>query len=72
MKSSILGIHPTLSNWTRSYIGRLSSKSSLERGQDLAEYGLLLFLIAIIVIAAIGFVGEQIEGLWQYILANFY
>lgn len=39
------------------------SRGSEERGQGLAEYALILSLIAIIAIAALIFLGEQIAGI---------
>lgn len=42
-----------------------------EEGQDLAEYGLLGVLIAVVVILAVTLVGVRIEELYQSILAAF-
>ena len=39
-----------------------------DSGQDLAEYGLLASLIAMVVLAAVGDVGVQISGLWAHIV----
>jgi len=36
-----------------------------EEGQDLAEYALLLGLIALIVLAAVGLLGTNLSGLFQ-------
>jgi len=41
-------------------------------GQDLLEYGLLAVLIAIVVMASVSTVGNQINTvLWQTIVQNF-
>jgi pilus assembly protein Flp/PilA len=42
-----------------------------EKGQDLAEYGLLLGLIAIAVVAAVIFLGEQISVVFDAIASYF-
>jgi pilus assembly protein Flp/PilA len=39
--------------------------ASDERGQTLVEYGLLLFFIAIVVIAALLILGPTISGIFQ-------
>jgi Flp pilus assembly pilin Flp len=39
-----------------------------DSGQDLAEYGLLCSLIAVVVLAAVGDVGVQISDLWANIV----
>ena len=39
-----------------------------DSGQDLAEYGLLASLIAVVVMAAVGDVGVQIGDLWAHIV----
>jgi Flp pilus assembly pilin Flp len=39
-----------------------------ESGQDLAEYGLLASLIAMVVLATVGDVGVQISDLWAHIV----
>ena len=39
-----------------------------ESGQDLAEYGLLASLIAVVVLAAVGDVGSQFSELWTHII----
>lgn len=38
-----------------------------EEGQALTEYGLILGLIAVAVIAAAGLLGKQISGMFTYI-----
>lgn len=38
-----------------------------ERGQGLAEYALILALIAVVVIAAVTFLGSQINDILSYI-----
>lgn len=45
----------------------LIARLRAEDGQDLAEYGLLLLLIAVVVIAAVTLVGTQISTLFQSI-----
>jgi Flp pilus assembly pilin Flp len=43
-----------------------------EHGQDLLEYGLLMSLIAVFVLAAVRLLGDQISGvLWGSIANNF-
>ena len=42
-----------------------------EKGQDLAEYGLLLGLIAIAVVAAVIFLGQEISQVFSAI-ANYF
>ncbi len=39
-----------------------------DRGEDLAEYGLLASLIAIVVMVAVGDVGVQINQFWANIV----
>jgi len=39
-----------------------------ESGQDLAEYGLLASLIAVVVLAAVGDVGVEISAIWTHIV----
>lgn len=39
-------------------------------GEDLAEYGFLAFLIAIVVMVAVGDVGVQISNLWTHIVVQ--
>lgn len=41
-----------------------------EEGQDLAEYALLILLIALIVIAAVRFLGEAVSNVYSNIGAN--
>jgi len=47
-----------LTNW----IWRLMARFESEKGQALAEYGLILALIAVICIAVLGVVGLAISG----------
>jgi len=47
-----------LTNWIRLLIARFRS----EDGQALAEYGLILALIAVICLATLGLVGAAISG----------
>lgn len=46
---------------------RLLKAFEREEGQDLIEYGLLLFLIAIAAVASIELAGTSIAGFWQTI-----
>lgn len=39
-----------------------------EAGQGLAEYGWLIFLIAIFLVVLLGVFGEQVYALYQYII----
>ena len=41
-----------------------------ERGQDFAEYGLLMALITLIVIAAVTITGVQLGAIWERISAG--
>jgi pilus assembly protein Flp/PilA len=41
----------------------LNSLASMEEGQGLAEYALILSLIAIVAIAALFFMGGQVSGI---------
>ncbi len=41
-----------------------------EQGQDLAEYALLIALIAIVVVAAVSLLGESITGAFETIAGN--
>jgi pilus assembly protein Flp/PilA len=45
------------------------SQTKSEKGQDLAEYALLLALIAIVVIAALLLLGPQIAAIFNQITA---
>jgi Flp pilus assembly pilin Flp len=42
-----------------------------QRGQDLAEYGLLMGFIAIAVVAGVTLLGQQLTGLYQSIVTQF-
>jgi Flp pilus assembly pilin Flp len=41
-----------------------------EEGQDLAEYALLMMLIAVALIAAVGLVGDELSQAWTAISAG--
>jgi Flp pilus assembly pilin Flp len=41
-----------------------------QRGQDLAEYALLFGFIAIAVVAGVFVLGQQLAGLYEYIIAQ--
>jgi pilus assembly protein Flp/PilA len=47
-----------LSNW----IWRLLARFESEKGQALAEYGLIVALIAVVCIATLGLVGAAVSG----------
>jgi Flp pilus assembly pilin Flp len=49
------------------YLWRLLAPLRGERGQDLAEYGLLIGLIALLAIVAVGFLGGQISRAYSFI-----
>ena len=54
-------------------IQTINPKSFLQRsqrGQDLAEYGLLFGFIAIAVIAGVFILGQQLAGVYEYIIAQ--
>ena len=42
-----------------------------EKGQDAAEYAILIALIAIVIIAAVTLVGENLSGLYSTIVVSF-
>jgi Flp pilus assembly pilin Flp len=46
---------------------RLVNRIEREEGQDLIEYGLILFLIAIAAVASIEVAGDSIATFWQEI-----
>jgi len=46
---------------------RLLNRVQREEGQDLIEYGLILFLIAIAAVASIELAGDSIATFWQEI-----
>lgn len=48
-----------------SFLARFQRFALAEEGASLAEYGLLLALIAIVCIAAIALVGTQISGMFS-------
>ena len=50
------------------YIWFMSNRP--EKGQDLAEYALLIGLIALIVILAVTLLGEQISSIFSRIATN--
>jgi Flp pilus assembly pilin Flp len=41
-----------------------------QRGQDLAEYGLLIGFIAIAVVVGVTILGQQLTGLYQFIVTQ--
>jgi Flp pilus assembly pilin Flp len=49
------------------YLWRLLALLGDESGQDLAEYGLLFGLIAVIAIVAVAFLGGQISRVYSFI-----
>jgi pilus assembly protein Flp/PilA len=49
---------------------RLARWLSEEEGQDLAEYGLLAVLIAVVAVAAVTLVGTEVAVLWGEIVAG--
>ena len=44
--------------------------NKFEKGQGLVEYALILVLVAIVVIAALTFLGPQIANIFERITAN--
>ena len=52
---------------TRMFKGLLSTTYRDERGQGLAEYALILALIAILAILALFFLGNQVSGTLSYV-----
>ncbi|HEV8516187.1 MAG TPA: hypothetical protein VGQ47_00950 [Candidatus Limnocylindrales bacterium] len=53
----------TLQTWLSTVLDR-------EEGQGLAEYALILALIAVVAIAALIFLGSQVNSILSYIGAN--
>jgi len=47
----------------------LQAKAAEDRGAGLAEYALLLFLIALAVFATLGLLGAQINDIYQQVVA---
>ena len=61
-------------NWfmLNNLVGILRSKSPLgEEGQDLAEYSLLIGLIALVVIISVSLIGTNISGLFSFLANSF-
>ena len=52
------------------YIKTLLVAKKGEKGQDLAEYALLLGLIALVVILAVTLLGQQISTIFSNLAAN--
>jgi len=52
------------------YIKTLLVAKKGEKGQDLAEYALLLGLIALVVILAVTFLGEEISSIFDNMAQN--
>ncbi|HEX6988798.1 MAG TPA: Flp family type IVb pilin [Bacillota bacterium] len=50
--------------WLSTLVSRLRRD---ERGQGMVEYGLILALVAVAVIAILGFVGDELEGIFTYV-----
>ncbi|MDQ4076815.1 MAG: Flp family type IVb pilin [Chloroflexota bacterium] len=48
-------------------MGHASQFFTHEKGQGLVEYALILVLIAIAVVAALTFLGSQVEAIFDYI-----
>ena len=42
-----------------------------EEGQGLVEYGLILVLIAVVVVAVVGLFGEQVSQMFSQIVSTF-
>jgi Flp pilus assembly pilin Flp len=42
-----------------------------DRGQGLAEYGLILGFVAVLCVAAVAFFGSQLGAAYQHISANY-
>ncbi len=54
-------------NYWLPYVRNLLRPFGDQKGQDLAEYGLLSALIAVVCIVAIGLLGGQLKTLWEYV-----
>jgi Flp pilus assembly pilin Flp len=64
MLSFALGDEPVWFKRLRRWLGH-------EEGQDLIEYGLLCFLIAVAAVAGLTIFGNQVVGFYQYIVGHF-
>ncbi len=52
--------------WTKflqGLVGRVDARR--EEGQTMVEYSLILFLVSVVAIAALGFVGTDVTGVFQ-------
>lgn len=52
------------------FVSSLLARLRAEEGQTMAEYGLLLAVIAVVVLAAAIFLGSQISSVFSYVGAN--
>ena len=51
-----------IKNWTLSKVAAVQARNTNEEGQGLAEYGLILALIAVVCIFALTTLGTAIQG----------
>ena len=51
-----------IKNWTLSKVAAMQARTANEEGQGLAEYGLILALIAVVCIIALTALGKGIGG----------
>ncbi len=51
-----------IKNWTLSKVAAAQARTANEEGQGLAEYGLILALIAVVCITILGTLGGSIAG----------
>lgn len=58
-----------IKNWATRKVVELQARRMDEEGQGLAEYGLILALVAIACIVALGFLGTAISGELQKVVA---
>ena len=54
-----------MKNWTLSKMAAVQARKRDEEGQGLAEYGLILALIAVVCIAALTLLGTKISSILQ-------
>ena len=59
-----------IKNWTLSKVAAVQARNSNEEGQGLAEYGLILALIAVVCIIALRALGLGVQGQLQAVVAG--
>ena len=59
-----------IKNWTLSKVAAVQARNTNEEGQGLAEYGLILALIAVVCIIALRALGLGVQGQLQAVVAG--